>query len=593
MMSTSHSSRNNTANGSNASLRCRGWCFTVNNPTPVDQDMLQVLGEDPRTVWLIYGVEKGASGTLHLQGYVYLKNAVGLGHMKAIHSGAHWETARGDFTAQRDYCSKGNQPKEEWDEFRKLGPNYGLDADVHEWGEKPRDPQEQRIEASAKGGEANKRKYEDTFAKAKEGKFEDISKDHLLKHYTTIKHISMDFGPRKSNLNGVCGVWLYGRPGTGKSRFAREKFGDEEGLLYFKDQNKWWDGYSPSMPYVLIEDPTPSHPNIPSLAEHLKIWTDRYVFPAQSKGGYMKIRPKYIVVTSNYTVDALFESLKDQSLRWALSRRFMTVNFDHLFNVCNVPPLFNVPPGDLPYTFDPYCFATINEAMDLELDHERKVGEDVDIDLIDSNVSHSHSVVETLSQDSSHGVAMSGSPSVTSLSSRPCTVRPVTTSLTIGSSSLHRTTAISPLIARSACTERILHSTEQVLAGAKTSSKTSATTCEKRKQPLGGRMSTLSRWNGLMAAAGLSQESIVTAGTASSSSARPSSTTLTRHRASCENSDSEGDACEDMDLNHSAGDYDLEDNFIASDDEFLNVRVKASTKGFLDSSSEESDSECD
>lgn len=582
-------------------LRCRGWCFTINNPTPIDQDMIEKLGLADKTVWLIYGVEKGASGTLHMQGYVYRKNAVTLGSLKSVHSGAHWEPAKGNFKQQRAYCSKGNQSKEEWDMLGVGGPNYGVDADVHEWGCQPRDPHEQRIEASAKGGEANKRKYEDTFSKAKEGKFEDISKDHLIKHYNTIKSISKDFGPRKSNIADVCGILLYGRPGTGKSRFARQKFGEEKDLLFIKEANKWWDGYN-GQPYVLIEDPSPFVPNIASFAHFLKIWTDMYAFPAQFKGGYINARPKVIIVSSNYTIDELFASIKDSVLRWALSRRFKVINFDILFNVADYPPFFPIPPeSKLPYHVDQYCFQTINDCLNMELDHEREeVGqEDINLDDEYFNIdSASDSVVETQSQLSSPSVAISGSPSQTPLASQHYTVPHVMSSLTIGNSSLHRSTAINPLTPGSACTRPTqLSMGIESNAGARTSSKEWLKTSERKRKPQGGVMSTLSRWNGLMAAAGLSQESIVTVGSASNSSARPFKSTSTKASGVCSNlldSDTDGDVCEDMDLNHSAGDYDLEDNFIASDDDFYNVKVKCrKTSSFLDSSSESSDSECD
>ncbi len=141
-------------------------------------------------------------------------------------------------------------------------------------------------------GEANKRRYEEAFALAVQGKLDDIPKDLLTRHYNTYKKIMVDYSANPTGLQHLDNHWIYGPSGSGKSRYVRDNYPD----LYVKNQNKWWCGYK-GEENVLIDDLHPSWTGI----HQLKNWADRYEFRAEIKGADKAlIRPKRILITSNY-----------------------------------------------------------------------------------------------------------------------------------------------------------------------------------------------------------------------------------------------------------------------------------------------------
>lgn len=82
----------------------RAWCFTVNNWTDDDKLVLDMLAAEAK--YMVYGEEKGESGTPHLQGYVELNKTARLSAMKKWHGSAHWEPRRGTAEQARQYCMK-------------------------------------------------------------------------------------------------------------------------------------------------------------------------------------------------------------------------------------------------------------------------------------------------------------------------------------------------------------------------------------------------------------------------------------------------------------------------------------------------------
>lgn len=252
------------------------------------------------------GKEVGEQGTPHIQGFGILKGrGKRLTALKKLLPRAKLIAADATNFSAAKYCMKGAQSHEEWDKLGVDGPNFGLAADFMEYGELP-------ISNYEAGGKATKKKYEDAWNLAKKGDIENIPPELLIRHYHSFKRIQQDYPTKPSDLPAVCGLWIYGPPGSGKSLYARKQYGES---LYDKNINKWWDGYRFEK-NILIDDFDLDHK---CLGHHLKRWADRYSFPAEMKGTTIQIRPEKIIITSNYRIGEIFD---DPTLVRALERRF-------------------------------------------------------------------------------------------------------------------------------------------------------------------------------------------------------------------------------------------------------------------------------
>ena len=268
--------------------KARHWCFTLNNYTPEE---LPKLGEG--IDYLVYGKEIcPKSKTPHLQGYIVFTNRKYMSAVKKLMPRAHLEVKAKNSTVEQasEYCKK--------------------DGDFVECGERPKEKNEA-------GGTANKERFDAAYALALVGEFDKIPKDILIRYYHALKRIYQDNMERAVSLDDVCGTWYYGDPGTGKSMKARAL----SDSWYDKSCNKWWDGYR-GEDIIVIDDFDMAHK---CLGHHLKRWGDKYSFPAEIKGTTVQIRPKRIVVTSNYMISTIFG--EDPVLVEALKRRYEEVEF--------------------------------------------------------------------------------------------------------------------------------------------------------------------------------------------------------------------------------------------------------------------------
>ena len=267
--------------------RSLNYVFTLNNYDESDYDALNGSYR-----YHICGKEVGESGTPHLQGYVVFKTKKSLPQLKKLLPRAHWEIRKGSHEEARDYCKKEGDFIEDGDE-----------------------PMSKKAQGSA-GGAAEKRRWADAREAAKKGKFEEIPDDIYCKYTGNFHFIARQHMQAPPSLDAMDNHWYVGPPGAGKSRTAR----DENPGYYDKPCNKWWDGYT-DQETVIIDDFDKNHS---VLGHHLKRWADHYPFTAEIKGSAINIRPKKIIVTSNYLPEDIFD---DQTLVDAIRRRFKIKKF--------------------------------------------------------------------------------------------------------------------------------------------------------------------------------------------------------------------------------------------------------------------------
>ena len=267
--------RGNGGRGANR-IRARAWVFTINNPC----DMPRELPRGPPAMrYLGFGEEISQNGTPHLQGYVVFENAVSQPsqYFKQFGNG-HFEAARGTASENIIYCSKGGK--------------------FHEFGVRPQDKRDQGhhgIKGGAKGAQVGADRWEEAWQAAKRGRIDEVPADIRWRFYSTFKKVAAEYKEPPARLEKLNNLWIVGPSGTGKSHFAHETYPG----AYKKEFNKWWDNY---------QDDNEAHQTVIlddlhfkwAEKERLKNWADVYPFMAEFKGGSMLIRPKRIVVTSNF-----------------------------------------------------------------------------------------------------------------------------------------------------------------------------------------------------------------------------------------------------------------------------------------------------
>jgi len=252
--------------------RHRAWVFTINNYTSAHEVHLQQGMTPPGPAWsyIVYGREKGASGTPHLQGYVEFKNAVTLRSAKKHLNAptAHLEVRRGTAAEADAYCRK-EDPNPM---FLGTMSQQGRRNDIHE------------VVDSIKAGAS----------------FEDILDNADSFQSLQVARVALPYKePKRDWVTKV--LWYWGPPGCGKTHAAWFAHPGERVHKQAACSPKWWEGYD-RHPIVIIDDIRANHFTYGKLLE----LTDRYPATVENKGGTRQFVPKIIYFTAPYHPAEMF-----------------------------------------------------------------------------------------------------------------------------------------------------------------------------------------------------------------------------------------------------------------------------------------------
>lgn len=268
--------------------RSRSWCFTLNNYVESDEEALKALGST--TKYLIYGREKGESGTPHLQGYVTFKAAKSLrSAKKAINSKCHVAPAKGNAHQNFTYCSK--------------------EGDFEEFGVRPSAGKRSDLTAALsliKDGTSVLDMFE-------------LAPGPMCRYPKSMQLYRSEILKSTQDRYSKVTVEVYvGPTGSGKTRSAYDNYPSLYSLSYHGGQ-LWFDGYSGEE--TLLIDNFDGEIKYKSFLRLL----DGYCTQLPVKGGYTYKAWKRVIITSTHSPEQWYPYATQ-----ALSRLISHTNFMHL-----------------------------------------------------------------------------------------------------------------------------------------------------------------------------------------------------------------------------------------------------------------------
>lgn len=273
------------------------WCFTWNNPTEEDEDMLASLV--PQTLkYLVYQHEVGKEGNHHLQGYLITNKRMRRRSLANHLPKAHLEIRRKSHEAARKYATKTDTRKEGTTPV-ELGSCAGVP-----------NGQGSRTDLSSVQS-----MLDDTSIPIEQ--IEELHFNEFKKYHVYFKDYRSRRIPHRTWLPGEKPkviVW-WGKTRVGKSRRAKQEFPGAYWLTQpaQKTGNVWWQGYKGEETVVIDE----FYGWIPY--SMLLRYLDFTEVEVDIKGTSAKLRAKTWIITSNKPPTDWYKNIDTSALMARLS----------------------------------------------------------------------------------------------------------------------------------------------------------------------------------------------------------------------------------------------------------------------------------
>lgn len=296
-------------------MNSRNWCFTINNPEPIN---LEERHWGNNLKLLVAIPEIGESGTLHFQGYLELKNTRALSWIKKRLPRAHLERRKGSANQALLYCLKTVKdsltlPEEVEALIHQESETFGtrLGVTLYRWNEDSQTSNctlEELITSltlSSKKGPTQKETLLKIKEEIKNGADDSVIAnkyfDVWCKNFRAIERYRALITPPRDHPVEV--IVIQGPTGTGKSKFCKDEFPG----AYWKQRSQWWDNYA-GHDTVIIDE---FYGWLPF--DLLLRVCDRYPLLVETKGGQVQFVAKKIVITTNSVPNTWYKNVYFES----------------------------------------------------------------------------------------------------------------------------------------------------------------------------------------------------------------------------------------------------------------------------------------